>query len=170
MYAMIELRILAPEDAVVFQGLRLRALLENPEAFGASYEEDKDTPIDKVAERIRTTLPDSPTFGAFLDGMLVGMVGIARSPRKKQHHRALIWGMYVTPEARGKGIGKQLLTTAIDHARQAGVEELTLAVTVGNLSARKLYVSSGFNPYGVEPRYFKVDGRYYDLEWMWLRL
>lgn len=164
------IRVLTAADVVSWQGLRLRSLLENPEAFGASFEEEKDTPIERLAERLRQSMPDTPNFGAFLGDTLVGICGLIRHARRKQHHRALIWGMYVTPPTRGQGLGKALLNHTLEYARQQGVEIVTLAVTVGNTAARRLYVSVGFQPYGVEPRYFKINGQYYDLEWMWKSL
>jgi RimJ/RimL family protein N-acetyltransferase len=43
-------------------------------------------------------------------------------------------------------------------------------VTAGNDAARALYVAAGFVPFGVEPRFIRVDDRYYDIEWMIKRL
>jgi hypothetical protein len=51
-----------------------------------------------------------------------------------------------------------------------GVEEVCLCVTVGNEAARNTYLASGFVPAFVEPRYFKLEGQYYDLEWLRLPL
>ena len=79
--------------------------------------------------------------------------------------------MYVAPEARGNRIGTALLEHTLSHARTMdGLEDVTLAVTVGNDSARRLYLGAGFVPYGVEPRYIKLGDQYFDVEWMILRL
>jgi ribosomal protein S18 acetylase RimI-like enzyme len=79
--------------------------------------------------------------------------------------------MYVPPELRGKGVGKTLLEEAIDRARALiGVEDLILAVTVGNEQARALYLKVGFTPVAIDPRYIKVGERYFDIEWMQLHL
>jgi RimJ/RimL family protein N-acetyltransferase len=45
-----------------------------------------------------------------------------------------------------------------------------LAVTVGNEQARALYLKVGFTPVAIDPRYIKVGERYFDIEWMQLRL
>ncbi len=58
---------------------------------------------------------------------------------------------------------------ALAHATPE-LEDVPLAVTVGNLAARTLYRRAGFVPYGVEPRSTNVDGRYFDTEWMLLHL
>ena len=59
----------------------------------------------------------------------------------------------------------------IERARTlAGVEEVCLSITVGNEAARRCYLSCGFVPEYIEPRYFKQNGKYYDIEWLTLRL
>jgi ribosomal protein S18 acetylase RimI-like enzyme len=111
------------------------------------------------------------SFGTWLVGQLAGTVNLYRSPRPKTRHKAILGGMYVAPEARGNRIGKALLEHTLSYARTMdGLEDVTLAVTVGNNAARRLYLGAGFVPYGVEPRYIKLGNRYFDIEWMILRL
>jgi hypothetical protein len=50
---MLVIRPLSESDAKPFWGLRLRALKDNPDAFGASYEEEKETPIENIASRFQ---------------------------------------------------------------------------------------------------------------------
>ena len=167
----MNIRQLAAHDAPVYQPLRLRALREHPEAFGSSLEDELPLPLEQVARQLEDTSGNSVSFGAWLDGQLVGIVSLYRSPRLKTRHKALLGGMYVTPEARGNRIGKALLEHTLSYARTMdGLEDVTLAVTVGNDAARRLYLGAGFVPYGVEPRYIKLGNRYFDIEWMILRL
>ena len=167
----MDIRQLAAHDAPVYQPLRLRALREHPEAFGSSPEDEQHLPLEQVARRLEDPAGNSVSFGTWLDGQLVGIVSLYRSPRPKTRHKALLGGMYVAPEARGKRIGKALLEHTLSYARTMdGLEDVTLAVTVGNEPARRLYLGAGFVPYGVEPRYIKLGNRYFDIEWMILRL
>ena len=77
----------------------------------------------------------------------------------------------MVPEARSQGVGRALLDAVVTHARSvSGVEEVVLAVTVGNEHARRLYIAAGFKPYYIEPRYLKLEDQYFDIEWMVLRL
>jgi len=167
MESSMDIRILNREDAEVYQALRLRSLREHPEAFSSSEEEENGTPLEVMADQLTHT----PTFGAFLDGRLVGIVSLFRFPRVKTKHRAIVGGMYVAPEARRQGAGKALMLALMEHAHTIeGLEEVVLAVTVGNEGARKLYLDAGFVPYSVEPRYIKVGDIRYDIEWMSWRL
>lgn len=163
------------EDAHNYWELRLRALKECPEAFGASYEEEKDKPIAAVRQRLKenSEAVDSQfILGCFDDSkQLVGMVGLFREYRDKLRHKAMIWGMYVVPEARSKGIGMALLSEAINKARDMqGLEQVSLGVVVTNGEARKLYRKCGFEVYGLEKNALKLYDRYLDEELMVLKL
>lgn len=165
---MVVVRELTERDAKAFKALRLRALREHPEAYGSSFEEEEGAPLEQVVQHF--TMPDSLAFGAFDGGQLVGIASLIRSSRIKTRHRAMLTGMYVAPEARHRGVGLALMNAALHCAkRQPGLEDVVLAVTVGNDSARRLYLKAGFVVYGVDPRYIRVVDRYYDIEWMILR-
>jgi len=69
--------------------------------------------------------------------------------------------MYVRPGARRIGVGRRLVETVLDLARQR-VELIQLTVVQDNEQARRLYASLGFLDYGLEKNGFKQDGRYYD--------
>ena len=170
---MVIIRVLAVEDAVQYRALRIRALREHPEAYGATLESMEKQPIDDVAERLRRAERDGyAIFGAFDHDALIGLAALGHQlGNTKRQHRAGVFQMYVAPEARGRKVGRELLLAAIERARSyPEVEEVTLAVTVGNQAARNLYLNTGFVPSHIEPRYLKIDGIYYDIEWMRLRL
>ena len=163
------LRQLTVEDGAITWQLRLRALQDNPEAFGGTYEETIARGFDNYIQRLRG-INDSFWLGAF-EEQLIGMVGFFREEGLKDRHKGFIIGMYVTPEARGKGVGKALLIEAIAHARKiADLDQLHLAVVVTNEAARTLYRQLGFTVYGIEPRALKKDGQYWDEELMILKL
>ncbi len=167
----VHIRPLTVEDAEIYTALRLRALQEHPEAYGTSYAEALSASLDHTRDWLDNGAPDTVFFGAFADDQLLGMTGFIRNQREKHHHRALIAGVYVEPSERGKGYARAMLVAALDHAhQQEGLSDVVLAVTVGNHGARGLYLSAGFKPYMVEPRYLKIRDVLYDMEWMRLRL
>ena len=165
-----QIRVLAPDDAAAYQPVRLHALQEHPEAFGSSFEDEVSLPPDVVATRLAET-PDGFTLGAWQNDTLVGIVGLHRPTRVKLRHRAGVGGMYIVPRARGLGMGKAMMQALINRAPTLKhLEEIILAVTVGNDAARSIYLATGFEPSHIEKRYIKVGERYYDIEWMTLRL
>lgn len=173
MKPMASIRRLSGEDAAVYQALRLRGLRESPEAFGSSYEEEVDRPLERVAERLAGgAANESAVFGAFdAGGALVGVGGLYRETHLKARHRATVVGMYVAPEVRGQGIGRALLAAVVAHARSMdGVRRLELGVTTTNASARALYRAFGFTAWGVQPDAYRAGGQSYDSEMMTLAL
>ncbi len=51
-----------------------------------------------------------------------------------------------------------------------GLEELVLAVTVGNRAAKQLCINAGFEVYCRDERFIRVDGHDFDIEWLRLAL
>src|SRR3569832_418989 len=102
------IRQLLYSDVDDYWNLRLAALKQFPEAFGASYEEVKDTSIETVRERFSTT-DENFILGAFQDDQLIGMAGFRREHLVKMKHKGINWGMYVKPGFQGRGIGKGLI-------------------------------------------------------------
>ncbi len=171
----MNIRSLVEGDATSFRALRLRALRDHPDAFGASYEEGVARPEQMYVEQLRAAAasPDDRIFGVFDDsGALVGMVGFRRETFAKVRHRGYIWGMYTAPEVRGEGIGRLLMDMTLAHARGLpGLEQVNLSVVTVNAAARTLYLSLGFVVYGLERRALKLpDGTYLDEEHMVLVL
>jgi ribosomal protein S18 acetylase RimI-like enzyme len=169
----MEMRPLTEADAAAWRELRLRMLREHPDAFGSSYEENVTRPVESFAQRLRKAhnLPDSFILGAFEEGKLVGSAGLQREEGAKDRHKADIFSVYVAPELRVRGVARALLTELIVRARAApGLEQLQLAVTTHNATARSLYAALGFETYGVEHHALKLGERYFDEELMVLWL
>jgi RimJ/RimL family protein N-acetyltransferase len=169
----MDIRFLDPSHLTAYRDLRLAGLRESPTAFGSSFAEEAALPSVEFEARLRPpNRPHNGILGALVDdGRLVGVLGFAREYRVKRPHVALAWGMYVSPEFRGQGIGAALLDEAIAHARKVGgIRQLALAVTASNVAAVSLYRSRGFERFGLERDALWVDGAYYDEEHMVLFL
>lgn len=168
-----KLRTLTAADAEALKRLRLRALLEHPEAFGNTPEALRTQTLASVAEKYLNPSPDAYTLGAFKGLELCGSLFFYRLPLEygKTRHRANIGGMYVAPQARREGLGRALLTETIARATALpDLEQLVLAVTVGNDGAKRLYEALGFRVYCVDPDFLKLAGTYYAVEWLKLEL
>jgi RimJ/RimL family protein N-acetyltransferase len=157
----LHIRNLRPEDAEAWAVLRREALERYPLAFGATLRD-----VEQLAEMVRERLASpecSVVFGAYDAVSLVGILGIARETRTKERHKSLIWGLYVTPEHRRRGVGELLLHAAIRQARTwDGVEQVSLSVTETAAEAMRLYERNGFQLWGREPRALHWEGRYVD--------
>ncbi|MFC5528306.1 GNAT family N-acetyltransferase [Cohnella yongneupensis] len=165
------IRVLQQSDAEMYHNLRLNGLQTNPEAFGSTYDRESQFSIETVTERIKPTM-EKFVLGAFMEqGILVGIVTFVRESSIKTSHKGNVYGMYVTQEMRGNGIGKALMLQLIKKARDCeGLEQLNLAVVSNNVSAMSLYQSVGFVTYGVERNALKYNDEYYDEDLMVLPL
>ena len=61
--------------------------------------------------------------------------------------------MYVRPEFRGRGIGRQILNLLAEHASQAGVRLLRLETGIQQSAAIRLYEAYGFRRRSAFPPY-----------------
>ena len=155
--ARIDIRRLTSANAAAYREIRLAGLRDSPEAFGSTFRRENAQPLTWFCDRLR----NSQVFGAFRSTDLLGIAGFVIREGEKERHKGLLVGMYVRPDARKIGIGRQLVEAVIDFARER-VELLQLSVVSDNEPARRLYSLLGFVEYGVEKSSLKQDGRYYD--------
>jgi amino-acid N-acetyltransferase len=80
-------------------------------------------------------------FSGFLvaeeEGKIAGAVGLER-----YGSAALLRSAVVSPENRGTGVGRQLVESLLQHASEAGIDELYLLTT----TAEKYFPRFGFTP------------------------
>jgi RimJ/RimL family protein N-acetyltransferase len=165
----MNIRRLSASDAASFRALRLSALLDTPEAFVASHVEEKDQPRSWFEQRLAQR-EGHAVFGVFDGEALVAMAGLSRERRLQLAHKANVWGMYVAPLARGRGLARALLQAALAHARATpGVAKVTLSVDSANVAAIALYESLGFVVFAREADAVRLDGQSRDDLQMHLR-
>ena len=163
--------VLSAADAEAYQALRLRSLKEDPDPFGATYDEWLSRPVAQITQRLRTTTPEAYILGAFEEDTLVGIIAFTRDDKRKFRHKGGITSMYVAPEARGRGIARDLLLDVVARARELrGLEQITLSVVSDNAPAHGLYLSAGFEVFGTERHAMKDGDRYLDEDHMVLWL
>ena len=87
-------------------------------------------------------------------GLRVGSVFLVRLDDETAKLRLL----FVEPEARGLGVGAQLVAACSSFARKAGYKRITLWTQSHLAAARKLYVNEGYRRIAEEPhRSFGLD-------------
>ncbi|MBO5670475.1 MAG: GNAT family N-acetyltransferase, partial [Clostridia bacterium] len=120
--------------------------------------------------RIMEENPQALMLVAFIDGEHAGNCSFSGHNKMKTRHRCdLAIALY--QKFCGLGLGRVMIQTVLDVAKDLGYEQMELEVIDGNDPARHLYESLGFVPYGVRPNAMKYkDGTYRDETLMVLKL
>jgi len=167
----MDLRLLTADDADAFWHLRLQALRNDPASFADSAEEHLTITLAAFREKLSARDPAiNFVMGYFEAGVLAGTAGFYRYTHNKERHKGHIWGVYVRPESRGKGVGSALMKEIVHRARKIDrIEQITL-VASAKLPAQRLYKALGFESYGIEPHSLKIGNEYVDdvLMVLWL--
>jgi RimJ/RimL family protein N-acetyltransferase len=154
-----EIRRLTLDDAPAYRVIRLEGLRDIPEAFGEAYEEA----LEHEEPYWRETLSGPAVyFGAFDDTMLVGIANFHSHKPRKLAHLGWLYGVYVSPVARGSGAADGLIMAVLEHAKDIGALQVHLGVGAFNQRALRLYERMGFERYGTQPRALRVNGKFID--------
>jgi GNAT superfamily N-acetyltransferase len=127
---------------MALRSVRLEALLDSPQAYGSTYQEC----LTWTNRQWRNVCRDWNYYLGEQDGRVVG---VASGGVNDRYPRTLwLYGMYVTPRARGTGIAEQLVEVVAEWARDQGESSLYLHVAAPMVRARAFYERAGFRATG----------------------
>ena len=107
--------------------------------------EDTTPGAAAIAARVRTVLAEGE--------MAVLLAGPGPDGLAVLRFRPSLWSealecylaeLYVVPDRRGRGLGRALMTAAIEHARRRGADYMDLGTSEDDVAAHRLYESLGF--------------------------
>jgi GNAT superfamily N-acetyltransferase len=137
----VEIRRIKPDDWALLRDLRLRALLDAPEAFGQTYANAAAEPELEWRSTARSASAGDRRAWFFAGPAAdQGMVQTRRRPPDD----CLVFSMWVAPEARREGVGRALIDGAAEWARAWGARRIVLWVTGANEGAQRFYERIGF--------------------------
>jgi len=148
MSSTLAIRELLPGDWCLYRDLRLAALSDSPDAFGGTLSAEQGRPPAMWQDRLqaaRISGLDLPLV-AHSNARPAGLVWAKVDG--SQHGVINVFQMWVAAEHRGQGIGRALLGRIAGWARQEGARELQLGVACGDSPAMRLYLNTGFRPFG----------------------
>lgn len=137
-------RRLKPEEWAAYRAIRLRALRDAPDAFGATYAGEAALSDSDWQDRA-----DRPGRVVFVVDGPEEFIGLAiGGPAPDSPNSAALFSMWVDPQARRHGLGSALIEAVKAWALGAGYPMLGLGVTTGNAPAIALYERLGFTDNG----------------------
>lgn len=143
-----DIRVLAPADWLTYKSVRLASLKDAPDSFGSTYERESALSQSEWESRLDPSglaKNSHPLIAEFRKDPIGIAWGLVRDTDSKVAH---VYQMWVSPDARGKGIAKALLDRITAWAIARNCDLIELSVTTTNDAAVGLYHSSGFFPSG----------------------
>ncbi len=106
-------------------------------------------------------VPGRTLFVGRLDGVIAGSAQLLRPPpnNEAQAFAATLTSYFVAPWARGHGLARRLIEAVEALAREDGFEVLGLDIRATQQAAIQLCLNLGFEHWGTNPFYAKVQGR-----------
>lgn len=141
--------------------VRLLSLEDSAQAVGLLVHLNPDLPTAELRERFEGILRDHPHYhalGAYLDGKLVGLLGVWIATKVWCGRYLELDNFIVHPLYRGKCIGTALIEAAESLGREKGCQVLTLDSYTSNHPSHRLYHRLGFEIWGfhfVKPLLFR---------------
>ncbi len=161
------IRIIEPNENESYLNFKRSILKKDEINFRISAEDIGDASFPTSANQ------NSFTLGAFLVNQLVGIVSfqLEEENRKKLTHRAILGGMMIDEEFRGKGVGKSLVAEVLKRVEKLEwVEQINLTVMSHNNIAIALYSKFGFKRFSHEVDAVKWNNKYRSVDRMKLKL
>ena len=152
----VEVSLLTPKEWERLREIRIRALIENPEAFGANL-----TEVNAQSKEVWLKLFEKEDYLiASISGVDVGMLYIEVL---KGDHGATCWigGCWSDPHFRGQGAFSALFRFLDSLCESKGWQRQGLGVWTDNFSAIAAYKALGFIEVGERQESERRPGRFY---------
>jgi ribosomal protein S18 acetylase RimI-like enzyme len=133
----------------LLRDVRLRALADAPHAFASSYADEAARP-QEAWDADATTRSDGHESTIYILVSEHGVVGLVGAYRSTQEPGTVeLVSMWVSPDARGHGLGARLIDEVMEWARESGARRVALWVMRENDEAIALYRRAGFVETGI---------------------
>ena len=103
-----------------------------------------------------------PFLVATEDEQIVGFARVSAYSTRKAYAGVGEHGVYVSADARRKGVGLKLMKALADAAEQAGYHKLTSRVFTTNQASLNLHRAAGFTEVGIQRRHGRLEGEWKD--------
>ena len=100
------------------------------------------------------------------DGSVVGWAALSPASSRHCYRGVGEVSVYVTEQARGLGLGRELLALLVERSERAGYWTLTAGVFPENEASLRLHEACGFREVGVRERIGETGGVWRDVIWL----
>lgn len=155
---MIQVRNATVADADAITAIYNQGIAERSATFETSPRQVADL-VQRLGEVERYPL----LVATDATGSVLGWAGLSSYRPRDCYAGIGEFSVYLAADARGRGIGRQLLNALIDVARQRGYWKLLSRIFLFNTASRALCRSVGFREVGIYEKHGQLEGRWLDV-------
>jgi phosphinothricin acetyltransferase len=158
MYQPTDFRIRSalPDDAEAIVAIYNQGIKERTATF--------ETRLRSVQEMRAAIASDYPMLvAAGFDDAVLGWASLSAYRARSCYAGVAEFSIYLGTAARGRGIGKQLLTALIEAAAARGYWKLLSRIFLFNAASRAICRTCGFREVGIYEKHAKLDGVWLDV-------
>lgn len=127
----------------------LDALVPLVEAYRIFYKQQPDASRERAFVEAHLRNGTSVMYIAEIEGVLVGFMQLFKTySTVRLANSWILEDLFVTPESRGRGVASELLTRALEHARDDGASGMFLETAQDNVIAQRVYERAGWTREG----------------------
>lgn len=154
---MVRIRQAAPEDAVAVTAIYNQGIAGR----GATFETRPRT-VESLGARIADA-DRYPLLVAEQGGAVLGWAGLGEYRSRACYRGIAEFSVYLAADARGRGIGTQLLKALVAAARAKGFWKVLSRVFPSNHASLGACRAAGFREVGVYEKHAWLDGQWRDV-------
>jgi RimJ/RimL family protein N-acetyltransferase len=139
----IAVRQLTVDDWRSMREIRLKALQSDPLVFGSNYEKESKMTEDDWKSRLQADY--NAVFMLFDGEKPIGMTSVGVDREDASGKTALLWGTWLEPEYRGRGLSALIYKTRIEWAKaRPAIEKIIVSHRASNLASKHANQKHGF--------------------------
>jgi phosphinothricin acetyltransferase len=128
----------------------------------AGREATFETRPREPAEVAATIAEGRPFLVAEDAGAVIGFARVSPYSDRCVYEGVGEFGVYVAGGARGRGVGRALLSALCEEAERRGYYKLTSRIFTSNAASRALHAAAGFEEVGIQRRHGRLEGEWRD--------
>jgi L-amino acid N-acyltransferase YncA len=97
------------------------------------------------------------------DGRVLGWAGLGAYRSRECYAGIAEFSIYLDREARGQGVGRELLAALVEAATERGFWKIVSRVFPSNAASRALCKACGFREVGTYEKHAQLDGQWLDV-------
>ena len=136
----------------------------------ATYDTEPESLAQRAAWLHERRARHLPVLVAELGGRIAGFAALSPHSAKPGYRHTTANSVYVSPDARGRGIGTALLAALVRRAHEAGVHVILASIDAENEASLKLHRKLGFRKVAHLHEVGHKFGRWLDVVYMQLTL